>query len=275
MLRRVLVPLLALCTALLAFRPSPRPTPDRRRRPRTPSTRRRRRCRPGRRPDPATPGRLVPGAVPGVPGPGPHLAGALPLHLRHRRARRGVRYGAGAADSVDRPGQRPILAYAMGTQGLGDDCAPSYHLRTGTEVEIAFLAQAMLKGYAVALTDYEGLAPRARTPTPSPSPRATHCSTSAARPARSTGPASARRRRLGLRLLPGCQAAAAAGELAPTYAPELPVVGIAEAACRPTWAKSPPTTTATPVSASSPRGRRPRDGVSRPALRHHAQREGP
>ncbi|SDG55197.1 Secretory lipase [Lentzea fradiae] len=54
-------------------------------------------------------------------------------------------------------GPRPIVAYAMGTQGMADRCAPSRQLQNGTEVEIAFLAQAMFKGWAVAVTDYEGL----------------------------------------------------------------------------------------------------------------------
>ncbi len=54
-------------------------------------------------------------------------------------------------------GPRPIVAYAMGTQGMADRCAPSQQLQNGTEVEIAFLAQAMFKGWAVAVTDYEGL----------------------------------------------------------------------------------------------------------------------
>ncbi|HEX8869829.1 MAG TPA: lipase family protein [Lentzea sp.] len=54
-------------------------------------------------------------------------------------------------------GPRPIVAYAMGTQGMGDQCAPSQQLQNGTEVEIAFLAQAMFNGWAVAVTDYEGL----------------------------------------------------------------------------------------------------------------------
>jgi len=54
-------------------------------------------------------------------------------------------------------GPRPIVAYAMGTQGMADRCAPSQQLQNGTEVEIAFLAQAMFNGWAVAITDYEGL----------------------------------------------------------------------------------------------------------------------
>jgi pimeloyl-ACP methyl ester carboxylesterase len=127
------------------------------------------------------------------------------------------------------PGQRPILAYAMGTQGLGDDCAPSYHLRTGTEVEIAFLAQAMLKGYAVAVTDYEGLGTPG-THTYAVAQSEGHALLDVARAASKVA---------GAGLSPsapvgvfgysqGGQAAAAAGELQPSYAPELPVVGIAE-----------------------------------------------
>jgi pimeloyl-ACP methyl ester carboxylesterase len=54
-------------------------------------------------------------------------------------------------------GPRPIVAYAMGTQGMADRCAPSRQLQNGTEPEIAFLAQAMFNGWAVAVTDYEGL----------------------------------------------------------------------------------------------------------------------
>jgi pimeloyl-ACP methyl ester carboxylesterase len=54
-------------------------------------------------------------------------------------------------------GPRPIVAYAMGTQGMADRCAPSRQLQNGTEVEIAFLAHAMFQGWAVAITDYEGL----------------------------------------------------------------------------------------------------------------------
>jgi len=54
-------------------------------------------------------------------------------------------------------GPRPIVAYAMGTQGMADRCAPSQQLQNGTEPEIAFLAQAMFNGWAVAVTDYEGL----------------------------------------------------------------------------------------------------------------------
>jgi pimeloyl-ACP methyl ester carboxylesterase len=127
------------------------------------------------------------------------------------------------------PGPRPILAYAMGTQGLGDDCAPSYHLRTGTEVEVAFLALAMLKGYAVALTDYEGLGTPG-THTYAVAQSEGHALLDVARAASKVdGAGLSPDAPIGLfGYSQGGQAAAAAGEAQPTYAPELPVVGIAE-----------------------------------------------
>ncbi|MFK4088330.1 lipase family protein [Kribbella sp. NPDC020789] len=125
-------------------------------------------------------------------------------------------------------GKRPIVAYAMGTQGLGDQCAPSYQLRTGTEVEVAFIVQAIGKGWAVALTDYEGLG------TPGTHTYAT---------AKSEGRALLDVARAATRLpaagldpaapigvfgySQGGQAAAAAAEQAKAYAPELQIVGTA------------------------------------------------
>lgn len=54
-------------------------------------------------------------------------------------------------------GQRPVIGYAPGTQGLGDHCAPSRQLANGTEYEGVFVQAMLAKGYAVAMTDYEGL----------------------------------------------------------------------------------------------------------------------
>ncbi|MEV6608643.1 lipase family protein [Kutzneria sp. NPDC051319] len=127
------------------------------------------------------------------------------------------------------PGPRPVLAYAMGTQGLGDDCAPSYHLRTGTEVEIAFLAQAMLKGYAVALTDYEGLGTPG-THTYAVANAEGHALLDVARAASKVdGAGLSADAPVGVfGYSQGGQAAAAAGESQPTYAPDVHVVGIAE-----------------------------------------------
>ncbi|SNR76214.1 Secretory lipase [Haloechinothrix alba] len=125
-------------------------------------------------------------------------------------------------------GDRPLLSYAVGTHGIGDHCAPSYALRTGTEQEVALLAQALSKGWAVVVTDYEGLG------TPGTHTYAT---------GRAEGPAvldaaRAAQRADGAGLSAGGpvgiagysqggQAAAFAAELHPRYAPELDLVGAA------------------------------------------------
>ncbi|GAA0415420.1 lipase [Acrocarpospora corrugata] len=54
-------------------------------------------------------------------------------------------------------GKRPVVGYAVGTHGLGDQCAPSRAMAEGTELELAFMSLMLLKGWAVAVTDYEGL----------------------------------------------------------------------------------------------------------------------
>ena len=54
-------------------------------------------------------------------------------------------------------GVRPIVSYAVGTQGEGDDCAPSKALAAGFEYEGPFIAGLLARGYGVVVTDYEGL----------------------------------------------------------------------------------------------------------------------
>ncbi|MFC3448186.1 lipase family protein [Amycolatopsis speibonae] len=54
-------------------------------------------------------------------------------------------------------GQRPVIGYAAGTQGVGDQCAPSKALSAGMEYEGPFIAGLLLRGYGVVVTDYEGL----------------------------------------------------------------------------------------------------------------------
>ncbi|GII55365.1 lipase [Planotetraspora thailandica] len=54
-------------------------------------------------------------------------------------------------------GRRPIAGYAVGTHGLGDQCAPSAAMARGTEAELALMSLMLLKGWAVVVTDYEGL----------------------------------------------------------------------------------------------------------------------
>jgi hypothetical protein len=53
-------------------------------------------------------------------------------------------------------GARPLLSYQPATDSLGDQCNPSYTLRTGTEKELPLLAMGLTNGWAVVVTDYQG-----------------------------------------------------------------------------------------------------------------------
>ncbi len=55
------------------------------------------------------------------------------------------------------PGKRPVIGYAVGTQGLDDRCAPSRQFSAGVEYEGIFMNGLLARGYALAVTDYEGL----------------------------------------------------------------------------------------------------------------------
>ncbi len=54
-------------------------------------------------------------------------------------------------------GERPVVGLAPGTQGLADRCAPSIRLAAGTEYEGVVIRAMLAEGYAVAITDYDGL----------------------------------------------------------------------------------------------------------------------
>jgi hypothetical protein len=57
-------------------------------------------------------------------------------------------------------GPRPIVDYAVGTQGLGPQCAPSKQFNeAGVEYEDPNINAALAKGYAVAVTDYQWSGP--------------------------------------------------------------------------------------------------------------------
>ncbi|MEU1209615.1 lipase family protein [Nocardia sp. NPDC005825] len=56
------------------------------------------------------------------------------------------------------PGPRPLVGYAVGTQGLASTvAAASWQLRFGVEYESVFLRVALNRGWALAVTDYPGL----------------------------------------------------------------------------------------------------------------------
>lgn len=52
-------------------------------------------------------------------------------------------------------GLRPIVDYAVGTQGLGQSCAPSKEFQSGEEYEDPNINAALGAGYAVVITDYQ------------------------------------------------------------------------------------------------------------------------
>jgi hypothetical protein len=54
-------------------------------------------------------------------------------------------------------GERPLVTWGVGTRGLGDDCAPSQSLSNGTDYEALFIKAALDRGWAVAISDMEGL----------------------------------------------------------------------------------------------------------------------
>ncbi|MGH9005693.1 MAG: lipase family protein, partial [Acidimicrobiia bacterium] len=54
------------------------------------------------------------------------------------------------------PGVRPLVSYQPAIDSLGDQCNPSYKLRAGTEYELALMMQALVHGWAVVVTDYQG-----------------------------------------------------------------------------------------------------------------------
>ena len=53
-------------------------------------------------------------------------------------------------------GVRPVISYAVGTHGLAQDCAPSIQMAKGSDYENANLAAALNAGYAVLVTDNPG-----------------------------------------------------------------------------------------------------------------------
>jgi hypothetical protein len=55
------------------------------------------------------------------------------------------------------PGPRPLVSYAVGTRGIGDDCAPSKSLAQGIDYEGGLIVKLLERGWAVAVSDMEGL----------------------------------------------------------------------------------------------------------------------
>jgi len=128
-------------------------------------------------------------------------------------------------------GVRPLLGYAIGTHGIGDAAAPSRLLPRGLEWEAALIALALARGWAVAVTDYQGLGTpgdhtymvgRALGPNVLDAMRAARALAPEELPA--DGPAAI------LGYSEGGAAAAWAAQLQPSYAPEIALAGVAAGA---------------------------------------------
>ncbi|MFD7836242.1 lipase family protein [Streptomyces sp. NPDC059761] len=127
-----------------------------------------------------------------------------------------------------RTGPRPLVTYAVGTVGMGDSCAPSNNLPYGTAMEANLIQQLTLRGWAVVVTDYEGLGtPGVHTYTVGPSAgRAMLDAARAATRLPEAGlPADTPVGIMGYSQ--GGQAGSWAAELQGSYAPELKVKGTA------------------------------------------------
>ena len=132
----------------------------------------------------------------------------------------------------ERPGRtRPLLGYAIGTHGIGDSAAPSRLLTRGLEWESGLMAMALGRGWAVAVTDYEGLGTpgdhtymvgRALGANVLDAMRAARALAPGELPPE--GPAAI------VGYSEGGAAAAWAAQLQPAYAPELELVGVAAGA---------------------------------------------
>lgn len=124
------------------------------------------------------------------------------------------------------PGQRPVLGYAVGTQGLGDQCAPSRALAAGTEYEGVFIKGLLARGYSVVVTDYEGLGTASKHTYMARASQG-HAVLDGIRAAQRRGdPQITASTPVGLAgYSQGGGASASAAELAPSYAPELKLKG--------------------------------------------------
>jgi alpha-beta hydrolase superfamily lysophospholipase len=128
-------------------------------------------------------------------------------------------------------GPRPLVGYAVGTHGIGDAAAPSRLLSRGLDWEAGLIAMLLTRGWAVALTDYQGLGTpgdhtymvgRALGPNVLDAMRAARELHPAELPV--GGPAAI------IGYSEGGAAAAWAAQLQPVYAPDVPLVGVAAGA---------------------------------------------
>lgn len=110
-------------------------------------------------PDPLPPGRhgdIIRCRPVASPAPGASAWQVLYLSTTVSGARTAVS-GTVLVAATASPGTRPVAGYAPGTQGWGDQCAPSRGMASGTFDEQFAVDNLLAQGWAVAVTDYPGL----------------------------------------------------------------------------------------------------------------------
>ncbi len=125
-------------------------------------------------------------------------------------------------------GARPVVSYAEGTQGLAQKCAPSIQMAEGTEYDGGATIAALRKGYAVAITDYQGYT-TGSVPTYIAGKSEGHAVLDVVRAARQVpgSGVSSSAPTIIWGYSQGGQAASWAAELQPSYAPEMKLAGVA------------------------------------------------
>jgi alpha-beta hydrolase superfamily lysophospholipase len=134
---------------------------------------------------------------------------------------------APAAGASPAPAEgRTVLSWAHGTTGMGDDCAPSKEYPTGRASETLLAQLAVARGFVYTATDYQGLGPPGDHPYLVGLSEGRNVLDAARAAERLTGSgASATSKVVVWGHSQGGGAALFAAELAPTYAPDLHVVG--------------------------------------------------
>ncbi|WP_412539001.1 lipase family protein [Longispora sp. K20-0274] len=103
------------------------------------------------------PGELVSATQIAAPGFGDATTWQISYRSTTALGRPNVVGGTVLVPKGDHPGPRPVVGYAVGTHGMGDQCAPSRRIAAGAEGESNIIRMFLDKGLAVAVTDYEGL----------------------------------------------------------------------------------------------------------------------
>ncbi|MBO0815691.1 MAG: hypothetical protein J2P30_11220 [Actinobacteria bacterium] len=110
-------------------------------------------------PDPLPPGRhgdIIWCRPAASPAPGANAWQILYLSTTVSGARTAVS-GTVLVPTAPSPDTRPVAGYAPGTQGWGDQCAPSKEMASGNFDEQFAVDNLLAQGWAVAVTDYPGL----------------------------------------------------------------------------------------------------------------------